>query len=58
MPPLHCTVFGLDKSELKGLQVDAGLEMDDKHKSEQGYEVNTSAYKVRTLKHYVRTFGV
>ena len=42
-----CTVFGLDKEEVKTL-CGAGLKFTDQNKDAEGYEVKTSAFKART----------
>ena len=41
-----CTVFGLDSDEVKAL-IECGLKMTDHNKEKEGYEVKSSAYKVR-----------
>merc|ERR1711884_8419 len=40
-----CTVFGLDKEEVKTL-CGVGLKFKDENKEAEGYEVKTSAFKV------------
>ena len=42
-----CTVFGLDKEEVKIL-CGAGLKFTDHNKEAEGYEVKTSAFKAST----------
>ena len=42
-----CTVFGLDKEEVKTL-CGAGLKFTDHNKEAEGYEVKTSAFKAST----------
>ena len=42
-----CTVFGLDKEEVKTL-CGVGLKFTDQNKEAEGYEVKTSAFKAST----------
>ena len=44
-----CTVFGLDKEEVKTL-CGVGLKFKDENKEAEGYEVKTSAFKASTEK--------
>ena len=43
----RCTVFGLEKEETEFL-IGQGFKMTDHNKDEEGYEIETSAFKVRT----------
>jgi len=45
----RCTVFGLEKEEVQSM-IEQGLKITDHNKEDEGYEVNSSIFKVmRTL---------
>ena len=46
-----CTVFGLDKEEVKTL-CGVGLKFKDENKEAEGYEVKTSAFKASNEKEW------
>ena len=50
----RCTVFGLEKDEIKHL-IEKGFKLTDHHKDEEGYECETSAY--RLMRELGKTFG-
>ena len=44
-----CTVFGLEEDEVQAL-IKSGFKMTDHNKEDEGYEVKSSAYKVKNKK--------
>ena len=45
----RCTVFGLEKEEVQSM-IKQGFKFSDKNKEEEGYEVNSSIFKVTQIK--------
>ena len=50
----RCTVFGLEKDEVAHL-LEKGFKMTDHHKDEEGYEIETSGF--RLMRELGKTFG-
>ena len=45
----RCTVFGLEKEEVQSM-IEQGFKFTDHNKEDEGYEVNSSIFKVTQIK--------
>ena len=45
----RCTVFGLEKDEVQSM-IEQGFKFTDHNKEDEGYEVNSSIFKVTQIK--------
>ena len=50
----RCTVFGLEKEEVQSM-IEQGYKFTDHNKEEEGYEVNSSIFKVTNLNYLFKT---